>query len=111
MLYMRLKILYDYLMQRNDISNYDGLFFETANDHITSCESLLIDTPQTVDMQEIFRHIHSLKGSSQMMGFENISNICQKLISIIRPDESVITVDSDGLTTIKQLFNDLKKQL
>lgn len=67
----------------DDMSNYLQVFLDETDEELESLvESLLIleDNPTEVDaLNEAFRLLHSLKGSSGMMGYENISEFAHEL--------------------------------
>lgn len=98
-------------MTSRDISGYTSLFLKTAKEHIASLENMLKSQGKPVDWDDFFRHVHSLKGSSQMMGFGNISEVCSEIINNIRPQDSIVEVDGELTQILKLLVEKLKKQL
>lgn len=65
-------------MPVSDVSSYRGLFIETANEHVNIIDSLLLQKVESDERDEIFRRLHSLKGSSSVMGYKNIASLCDK---------------------------------
>lgn len=69
------------------MNQFLGVFFEEAEEHLTSLENLLL----TLDLQEpdpealngIFRAAHSIKGSSGMFGFEEMTGVTHVLETLL----------------------------
>lgn len=105
-----LLILYDYLMIPRDIAGYNDLFLKTAREHIQALESLL-SSPSLPDIKEVFRHVHSLKGSSQIMGYQEIAKSCSEIIANIRPQGTILTADKELVSNLSTLVTELEKQI
>lgn len=103
-------ILYDYLMTPRDIAGYNTLFLKTAREHIQALESLL-SSSSLPDIKEIFRHVHSLKGSSQMMGYQEITKLCSEIIANIRPQGTILTANKELVTSLSLLVKELENQI
>lgn len=79
-------------------SMLDMYFFET-NTLLEQLDEILLRTEQAntftdEDIKEIFRIMHTIKGSSAMMGFENLSVLAHKaedMFFVIRENPTVIT--------------------
>ncbi len=97
-------------MTPRDIAGYNMLFLKTAQEHIQVLE-LLLSSDKFPDAKEIFRHVHSLKGSSQMMGYQKIATICSEIISYIRPEGTIIQTNNEAIEQIKKSLDEVKKQL
>lgn len=98
-------------MTPGDISGYNDLFLKTATEHISAIENILSGVTSTENMEELFRQVHSLKGSSEVMGHNDISKTCSEIISCIRPGGNLVTVNGEIVDKLKTLTNDLKNQL
>ena len=68
------------------------------------------------DINELFRIAHSVKGSSQMIGFDQIGNLTHKLEDLldsvrkgrIAPDSVVLRICFEGLDHVKTLIESMK---
>lgn len=73
-------------MPNTDISSYNDLFLKSANNHLTEVKKLLSNIQienKKQTFEEIYRHIHSLKGSSSVMGVNTIVTLCDEINSLI----------------------------
>lgn len=95
----------------NDISSYNELFLTTAKEHVEAILKVLHNDNDNQNLNEVFRRAHSLKGSSEMMNHEQITSICDQIISLIRPEDMVISVDNTTYDKLRILADELKKQL
>ena len=95
----------------NDISSYNDLFLTTAKEHINALENKFAEDNTIENMEEIFRRLHSLKGSSGAMGYKEIENTCTKMVDLIRPEQKVLLPDEQTFNTLKTFFDRLKEQL
>lgn len=108
-------------MPTTTTEEYKQLFITTATDHIQLAESLLSQLANSLsneDAKEFFRHIHSLKGSSSVMGYKEISSACDEIDSLIHPTSDTyqllpqhIGKISDLLSQTKQFVAALKNQI
>jgi chemotaxis protein histidine kinase CheA len=98
-------------MTPRNIAGYNSLFLKTAKEHIQELERLLFSTTNQPNIKEVFRHVHSLKGSSQMMGYENIAALCTEIISNIRPKNTIIEANRENIESIEKLVKELKNQI
>ncbi len=97
-------------MTPRDNAGYNDLFLKTAFDHIRICEDLL-SNPQLMDFEEFFRNIHSLKGSSELMEHQTLTQICREMINLIRPQQDLLTPDATLNATLQNLIKKAKNQL
>jgi two-component system chemotaxis sensor kinase CheA len=66
-------------MTDTDLLSYRDLFVETGREHIRLINAELANNSKNEDaVNEVYRRIHSLKGSSSIMGFSDISELCSK---------------------------------
>ena len=63
------------------------VFFEETDEHLASLELLLIgldlDEPDAEALNGIFRAAHSIKGSSGMFGFDDITAVTHELETLL----------------------------
>ncbi|MBQ9948003.1 MAG: chemotaxis protein CheA [Oscillospiraceae bacterium] len=96
----------------------DMYFFET-NSLLEQLDDILLRTEQanvfdSEDIKEIFRIMHTIKGSSAMMGFENLSVLAHKaedMFFVIRENPDVITDVSFVYDLVFQLSDSYKAQI
>ncbi len=102
-------------MSVSDISGYSELFFKTADEHITQIEEGLREVMHSANpnelTEEIYRHVHSLKGSSSVMGYNAISSICTKLGDILHPDATTYTITEQNFNELTNLMKALKEEM
>lgn len=74
-----------------DLSKFFGAFFEEAEEHLTSLESLLMGldlaAPEAEDLNAIFRAAHSIKGGAGTFGFTDLAaltHILENLLDRVR---------------------------
>lgn len=87
------------------MDNFKQKFLEEATDLINSLEDALLTLESSPEdkntIEEIFRIMHSLKGSGAMFGFEKISSFTHYLESVydqIRNNELTVTPDLLNIT-------------
>ncbi|HEY9886021.1 MAG TPA: chemotaxis protein CheA [Vampirovibrionales bacterium] len=88
---------------------YWGLFFEEVETHLESLNEKvenLRSTPENESLiQEVFRHVHTIKGMAATVGFESVSRLCHKmeeLFDFYRKNPQPLTANSLN-TEIKAL--------
>ena len=99
-------------------SMLDMYFFET-NSLLEQLDEILLRTEQanafeTEDIKEIFRIMHTIKGSSAMMGFDNLSVLAHKaedMFFVIRENPNVITDVSFVYDLVFQVSDSYKAQI
>ncbi|MDX8385632.1 MAG: chemotaxis protein CheW [Gallionella sp.] len=81
-----------------DMSQFYQVFYEESAEHLASMESLLlaidIDSPDSDQLNAIFRAAHSIKGGSGTFGFADIAevtHVLETLLDRIRKNEISIT--------------------
>ena len=99
-------------MTNINVSDYEDLFFSTASDHLLAIEQQLKfrSLKKQVDLNEIFRRIHSLKGSASVMKHNNISDLCDEISQLIKR-QSKSDLDSQQYDKLFQLVIRLKNEL
>ena len=96
----------------------DMYFYET-NSLLDQLDEILLRTEQanafeSEDIKEIFRIMHTIKGSSAMMGFDNLSVLAHKaedMFFVIRENPDVITDVSFVYDLVFQVSDSYKAQL
>lgn len=99
-------------------SMLDMYFFET-NSLLEQLDEILLRTEQAnafenEDIKEIFRIMHTIKGSSAMMGFDNLSVLAHKaedMFFVIRENPDVITDVSFVYDLVFQVSDSYKAQI
>ncbi len=99
-------------------SMLDMYFYET-NSLLEQLDEILLRTEQansfdSEDIKEIFRIMHTIKGSSAMMGFENLSVLAHKaedMFFVIRENPDVITDVSFVYDLVFQVSDSYKAQI
>lgn len=97
-------------MTPGDTAGYIGLFLKSAKEHIQALE-ILLSSEKLPDTKEIFRHIHSLKGASQMMGYKDIAALCTEIIGYIRPEGVILKANEEHINSIKRTIEHIKERL
>ena len=96
----------------------DMYFYET-NTLLEQLDEILLRTEQAnkfdgEDVKEIFRIMHTIKGSSAMMGFDNLSVLAHKaedMFFVIRENPDVITDVSFVYDLVFQVSDSYKAQI
>ena len=99
-------------------SMLDMYFFETSS-LLEQLDEILLRTEQANafendDIKEIFRIMHTIKGSSAMMGFDNLSVLAHKaedMFFVIRENPDVITDVSFVYDLVFQVSDSYKAQI
>ncbi len=83
-----------------DMSQFYQVFFEESAEHLAAMESLLLDldleSPDTEQLNAIFRAAHSIKGSAGTFGFTDLAettHILENLLDRIRKQELALRAD------------------
>jgi len=84
-----------------DTSDFRAIFFEEADEHVAAIESVLLRldqaAPDSEDLNAIFRAAHSIKGTSGMLGFTEITSVThvlENLLDELRKGERPLTEDA-----------------
>ncbi len=87
-----------------DLLSYRDLFIETGLEHIRLINAEFAGNSKKEDLvDEVYRRIHSLKGSSSIMGFSDISELCSKAGDLLLNQKE--NISNDELEKIKQIIN------
>ncbi|MES1987053.1 MAG: chemotaxis protein CheA [Pseudomonadota bacterium] len=83
-----------------DMSQFYEVFFDEAEELLAEAERLLlsidIDSPDTEDLNAIFRAAHSIKGGAATFGFMDmteITHVLENLLDKIRKNEMALTAE------------------
>lgn len=95
-----------------DMAKYRALFVEEAREHLEELARLTVefearDSPSAV-VDEIFRHVHSLKGMAATMGYDPIATLSHRLEDVVagcralgvKPDPTVTDCLLRGLDAV-----------
>ncbi|MCB2306204.1 Hpt domain-containing protein [Clostridium estertheticum] len=97
------------------------LYMEETEDMLQGAEECIIrlETEYSdLDVNELFRIAHTIKGSSHMVGYEDIGNVMHKIEdmldcarnSSILFDHSIVSLCFEGLDTVKKMLLYKKEQ-
>lgn len=71
----------------NDLSRFNGVFFEESAEHLETIERLLLgmdpENPVEDDLHAVFRAAHSIKGGAGVFGFADMAGVTHLLESIL----------------------------
>lgn len=95
-------------------------YLEETEDMLQKAEECLIRLEMeysTVDVNELFRIAHTIKGSSHMVGYEDIGNLMHKLEDVldcarngrIQFDQSIVSLCFEGFDTVKRMLQQKKE--
>jgi two-component system, chemotaxis family, sensor kinase CheA len=97
-----------------DVAKYKALFIEQSREHLTELSRLLVAIEGHTDpapiIDDIFRHVHSIKGMSASMGYEPIVTLAHRIEDVAgvyrrdkrAPDKATVDLilkGVDGLTS------------
>lgn len=97
-----------------DMSEFHAIFFEEAQEHLDSMESLLlaldVGNPEDEQLNAIFRAAHSIKGSASTFGFPDMAAVTHELETLldrVRKKELALTEEIVDITLVaKDLLRD-----
>ncbi|MBV8464404.1 MAG: chemotaxis protein CheW [Burkholderiales bacterium] len=83
-----------------DLSKFFGAFFEEAEEHLATLERLLLEldlaSPDTEDLNAIFRAAHSIKGGAGTFGFTDLAALTHILENLLdRVRKGAMRLESD----------------
>jgi two-component system, chemotaxis family, sensor kinase CheA len=84
----------------DNLSQYNEVFFEEAQEHLETMETLLlaydIDAPDMEELNSVFRAAHSIKGGSDIFGFKaltGLTHVMENMLDSARNNELILTTD------------------
>lgn len=91
-------------------------YMEETEDMLQKAEECIIRLEMeysSVDINELFRIAHTIKGSSHMVGYEDIGNLMHKIedmLDCVRKgsillDQSIVSLCFDGFDLVKRMLN------
>ncbi|MDP1539643.1 MAG: chemotaxis protein CheW [Moraxellaceae bacterium] len=90
-----------------DMSEFHAIFFEEAQEHLDSMESLLlaldVGNPEDEQLNAIFRAAHSIKGSASTFGFPDMAAVTHELETLldrVRKKELALTEEIVDVTLV-----------
>lgn len=90
-----------------DMSEFHAIFFEEAQEHLDSMESLLlaldVGNPEDEQLNAIFRAAHSIKGSASTFGFPDMAAVTHELETLldrVRKKELTLTEEIVDITLV-----------
>lgn len=104
-----------------DMSQYLGIFVEESKENVQSLNDSILELESNPDsksaINEIFRLMHTLKGTSATMGFQRMSKLCHTLESKLdgvrngktRVDEGMIDELLTSLDRINDAISNIEK--
>ncbi|BFT32333.1 chemotaxis protein CheA [Alteromonas sp. D210916BOD_24] len=83
-----------------DIEQFHSVFFDESDEHLDDMEQLLmrldVDSPDSEELNSIFRAAHSIKGGSGIFGFDalmNLTHVMENLLDKARNHEVAVTTE------------------
>ncbi|MEO8294723.1 MAG: chemotaxis protein CheA [Gemmatimonadota bacterium] len=99
-----------------DLSRYANLFLAESREHLQTCNRLLLELERSPHATEpvvgIFRAMHTLKGMSATMGYENLaalSHHAENLLALLR--ERVSSAEGDLVDLLFRAVDTLEQSL
>ena len=87
-------------LDESDLSQFHGVFFDEAGEHLGGMEALLvdidIDAPDAEQVNAIFRAAHSIKGGAATFGFRDITELTHEMETVfdrVRKAQMDLTTD------------------
>src|SRR5688572_3983393 len=76
-----------------DMTKYRALFIEESREHLQAASAVVVkleqeQSPGLVD--ELFRHVHSVKGMAASMGYEPIATLAHRMEDVIAPRRGAV---------------------
>ena len=100
----------------DNLSQYNEVFFEEAQEHLETMETLLlaynIDSPDMEELNSVFRAAHSIKGGSDIFGFKaltGLTHVMENMLDSARNSE--LTLTTDLITVLLETTDVLKNIL
>lgn len=99
-----------------DMSKYKSLFLSDTGEHLDDLEGDLVQLEQKPDdkerIHEIFRHLHSIKGMSSSMGYEEMANLAHRLEDLMDCHrEQGVAVKPEEVDFLLRGLDEFRKQL
>lgn len=102
-------------MNPNDLSSYKSVFVKSSNDHIAKLEedlnTLRTDQLTRALIDDIYLHLHSIKGECNVMDLESIAQKCEASLEFLRQEKDKMTTSKNVLEAIEENFSSIKSDL
>jgi len=99
-----------------DMSQFHDLFFEEAGEHLDKAERILLNlSVEEFDQEQInsiFRYVHSIKGGSNVFGFNNLTEVSHSMESVLdKVREGTLPLQNEMINLFLQALDLLKTLL
>jgi len=99
-----------------DMSKYKSLFLSDTGEHLNDLEGELVKLEQQPDdkerIHEVFRHLHSIKGMSSSMGYDEMANLAHRLEDLMDCHrEHGMAVKPEEVDFLLRGLDEFRKQL
>ena len=99
-----------------DMSKYKSLFLSDTGEHLDDMEKELVELEQRPDdkerIHEVFRHLHSIKGMSSSMGYDEMANLAHRLEDLMDCHrEHGMAVQPEEVDFLLRGLDEFRKQL
>lgn len=102
-------------MQTNDFEEYKKPFLVAARQHLTFLENglELVKTSKNPEniLNDLYLHLHSLKGEINAMGFDTLGETCEKALVILKAEKDHPSSSIEVFNNILGIIESLKKPL
>ena len=100
----------------DDLSEFHGVFFDEADEHLANMESLLlaiaVAAPEAEELNAIFRAAHSIKGGAGMFEFKDIASLTHEMETVFdRVRKGAVPLSTDLVDTFLAAGDMLKAML
>lgn len=104
----------------DNLSQFNDAFFEEAQEHLETMETLLLDydvvAPDIEELNSVFRAAHSIKGGSAIFGFTamtGLTHVMENMLDLARNEEleltnELITVLLETVDVLKDILNNYR---
>jgi len=97
-------------MSSTNLDEYITLYVTTAMDHLSAAISLATTPPISQSSHdEIYRHIHSLKGSSSVMNVPVVTKLCEDILVLLRDTKKQSEINSNVVSLLHQARVELEQ--
>jgi two-component system chemotaxis sensor kinase CheA len=99
-----------------DITQFHAVFFEEAEEHLESMESLLLEidvaAPDEEAVNAVFRAAHSMKGGAGMFGFADVADLTHEAETLLdRVRKGQLALTAEIVDAMLQTGDAVKQQL
>lgn len=109
-------------MKQIDLKDYKNIFLQTAKEYVDSlssrCARLTNDPKDKEALANLYISSHSLKSQSQLMGFGNMTTLCENIEKIsksildgnIQINNDFIALLRDSIRELRECLGQIKKE-